>query len=358
MSNEPRGEPESPAANKTLVLVTGAGRSGTSTVAGTLHHLGYHVPQPVLKSNSSNPRGFYESTWPLWFHRRIMDAAGIEQIDGRPEAAALMTEAVTPEVRAELQEWLGQEMLGHERVVVKDPRSAWVPQLWEDTGASLGVTVRYLTMLRHPAEILGSRSTHYGQRVSMEQWSFSVMNLCGWINVNLVCERRTRQMSRTWIRYTDLLADWRGAMSATAETLGLEYDAPLEVGRHHPVDDFIDVDLRRHVPDWSGLDIPDELREIAESVWEAGGLLADGHGHDAQGESMLDEARLRYDRLFRNSVAIARDDTLAKTKAARREARTALRRELDEKAAKAAAERDAAPDRIRRMARRLRRRLS
>ena len=57
------------------MLVTGAGRSGTSTAAGALHMLGFHLPRPVLHANESNPKGFFESRWPVRFHRRLMERA-------------------------------------------------------------------------------------------------------------------------------------------------------------------------------------------------------------------------------------------------------------------------------------------
>ncbi len=56
---------------RTLLLVTGTGRSGTSTMSGTLHHLGLHVPGPYLGANESNPKGFYESRWSVRFHNDL-----------------------------------------------------------------------------------------------------------------------------------------------------------------------------------------------------------------------------------------------------------------------------------------------
>ena len=86
--------------SRSLLLVTGAGRSGTSTVAGTLHHLGVHVPGPYLKANASNPRGFYESKWSVDFHNRLLKRANVTIADGRPEAADLMHEAFRRRRRA------------------------------------------------------------------------------------------------------------------------------------------------------------------------------------------------------------------------------------------------------------------
>ena len=40
-----------------LVLVSGSGRSGTSSLAGALKRLGLHVPQPAVAASETNPRG-------------------------------------------------------------------------------------------------------------------------------------------------------------------------------------------------------------------------------------------------------------------------------------------------------------
>src|SRR4051794_30888177 len=82
----PPGDRRSPR----LVLVTGAGRSGTSTVAGTLHYLGLHVPEPYMKGNESNPKGFFESWWPVRYHNALLKRAQVGMTDGRPEAVDLL----------------------------------------------------------------------------------------------------------------------------------------------------------------------------------------------------------------------------------------------------------------------------
>ncbi len=312
------GSAEPAAPSKRLVLVTGAGRSGTSTVAGTLYHLGLHVPLPVIKPNMSNPMGFFEPTWPLWFHRRLMDKAYIEQTDGRPEAVEMMAAAVTPEVRRELRDWLAEVAAAADQVVVKDPRSIWVPWLWEETAAELGMRTGFLTMVRHPAEVLGSRSTYYRDyRPSMDDWGFSVMNLCGWVNGNLVVERQTRGKPRVVLRYDDLIADWRSRMRDVRDTFGLSFNDDLDPGHRHQADDFVDPTLRRHAPEWSGWDMPEQLVEIAEGVFEQMGRLAGAGGSDREAEARLTELGEQYAELMRVSQAIARDTTGTAAKAAR-----------------------------------------
>ena len=101
----------------------------------------------------------------------------------------------------------GEQFEDSDLVVVKDPRAAWVPRLWSETATDLGVELSYVTMIRHPSEVIGSRSTYYhSNRPSMAPREFAVWNLCG-----LTLERQIRDASRAFLPYTELLADWRGA---------------------------------------------------------------------------------------------------------------------------------------------------
>ena len=203
--------PSSAPIARRLVLITGSTRSGTSLAAGSLHHLGLHVPLPVLRANESNPAGFFESTWPLKFHRRLMDRSHVGGVDARPEAFDLMAAAVGPEQRAELRSWLEGEFQESRQVVVKDPRAVWVTGLWQDTVEELDGRIGFLLMVRHPAEVVASRATYYAPGLEGERaWHYRVRNLCGWINNwNAGARTGTPAIASVRTRYEDLLDDWR-----------------------------------------------------------------------------------------------------------------------------------------------------
>lgn len=299
-----------------LVVVTGSTRSGTSMAAGSLHHLGLHVPLPVLRPNDSNPRGFFESTWPLWFHRRILDKCLVNQTDGRPEAFRLVAEAVTDAERTELRDWLAGVFADARQVVVKDPRAIWVPWLWEEAAADVGASTGFLTMIRHPAEVVASRTTYYHRgRPDQDAWSYRVRNLCTWINANLGIERQTRDRNRALVRYEDLLADWRGEMRTIRDALDLELDPAMDGSGSHEVDAFIEPELRRHEPSWDGMDLPPALVGIAEGTWEALGAVADGRSNAATAAG-LDDLTREYESVMRVAQAIAQDTATARARAA------------------------------------------
>ena len=297
---------------KLLVLITGTGRSGTSTMSGTLHYLGLYVPGPFLGANKSNPKGFFESKWAKKFHERIVERAGIHNFDSRPAALLRAQQAVTPQTRARLQTFVAERAAEADQVVVKDPRSVWVQKMWRDAAEQAGMEIRYISMLRHPAEVVGSRSTYYaGDDASPEhRRRYEVFNVARWVNSSLISERETRGFPRAFVRYDDLLEDWRAVAERLRDDLGLRYDTDLTPGSRHPVDDFVDPTLRRHTVTWDELDIPAPLQEVAEEVWAAQLVLAGAGGSDPEAEKRLDESAQRYSAVLRDAQAISHDALL------------------------------------------------
>lgn len=317
---------------KTLVLITGTGRSGTSTMSGTLHHLGLHVPGPYLGANESNPKGFYESKWAVRFHKQLTEAAGIHDFDSRPGAFDLARAAWDDDLRGQLRDFLERESAEHDQVVVKDPRSVWAQDLWRDVAEDVGLGIRYISMLRHPAEVVGSRTTYYANpNDEAKRRSYETFNVARWINSSLLSERQTRGQQRAFVHYTGLLEDWRPVLVSLAEDLGLTYDVDVAAGDPTPVDEFIDPGLRRHQVTWDDLEVPDGLRDIAQRTWEALEVLAAAHGVHEAASAEIDEQSERYQRLFQASADIAHDAleterAEAKRKAAEREATAAAQR--------------------------------
>ncbi|MBU1802133.1 MAG: hypothetical protein KKA97_07855 [Actinobacteria bacterium] len=79
--------PAEPSAHpRTVLFVAGAGRSGTSTMAGLMQILGLHVPRPEVPADASNPKGFSEPQWVVDHHDRLLAEANVQVSDARPEA--------------------------------------------------------------------------------------------------------------------------------------------------------------------------------------------------------------------------------------------------------------------------------
>lgn len=296
-------------------------------MSGALQQLGLSVPGPHLGANRTNPKGFFESKWSVDFHKRIHKRARINDFDVRLDAPERAREATDDEATRALDEWLAEQHAA--QVVLKDPRTVWHHDLWAERAAQAGRQLRYVSMLRHPAEVIGSRARYYAQRVDdLSARGYAICNLARWLTSSLVSEHATRGRSRAFVRYDDLLADWRSTMSRVGDELGLRYDSELEAGLHHPVDDFIDPGLRRVRAGWDELDVPEELRDIAQSTWESLCLLAAHAGVHDDASATLDVLRDRHARLVEASEAMSYDAINAARAQGRATGAKAARRKL------------------------------
>ncbi len=285
--------------DKHLILVVGVGRSGTSLFAGILGQLGYHIPQPEIVADETNPRGFGEPRWVVDFHTRLMRRKRVTVFDARPRAwehtAAASAE---PEVASELRAWLKGEVDGADVVVVKDPRIGWFLPLWTQAAADVGVPPAFVTMLRHPAQILTSAKKSYGT------WQTDASRACAWINVMLETERATRANRRAFVCYPSLLEDWAGELRRAGGLLGVPALAGLDRAAHPEVDAFVDPSLFRNRTGWEGLDVPARVVGLADEVW----ALLQEPERDADA---LGRARTAYDTLYGEAEAISHSSVIA-----------------------------------------------
>jgi hypothetical protein len=297
-----------PVAQRSLVIVAGSGRSGTSLFSGILQRLGFHVPQPEVPADATNPRGFAESQWVVDFHTRLLRAARVQVSDARPAAWALTAEAALDDpVRSELRRWLARQFGDADALIVKDPRLSWFLPLWRSCAQELGVAPRFVTMLRHPAAVVDSKQRWYGD------WQGDVARTAGWVQQTLYTERATRDSPRVFVHYEDLLEDWPRVVVRVGDALDLAVirDAPATAMRD--VHGFVDRTLSRSRAEWDdGMKIPAALRGQADEVWELVSSLASDPGVDVA--PRLDALRAAYVDLYAEAEAIAQSSIAAAAK--------------------------------------------
>jgi hypothetical protein len=289
-----------------LVLVFGVGRSGTSLITGILGQVGFHIPQPEIKADETNPRGFGESAWVVNFHRRLMRELRVTVFDARPTAWDVTGRVAGDSAsRSTLREWLAAQLREAETVVVKDPRIGWFLPLWMGCSDELGVPTASLTTLRHPAEILTSARRWYGA------WQTDASRAASWLNMMLETERATRGKPRAFVNYEDLLDDWAQEVSRVGETLDIPLLSGIERERFSQVDEFVDPALHRNRVGWEGLAVPVSVREMAEAVWLQLQVLAEPGADSADAHAELDTLRATYVALYEEAEAIAQSSVTA-----------------------------------------------
>ena len=298
-----------PAADRRLLLVLGR-RSGTSLFAGILGQLAFHVPQPEVRPDPTNPRGFSEPRWVVDFHTRLMQRRGVTVFDSRP-AAWTGTAAAANEDRLceELGSWLEVQFVGRESLVVKDPRLGWFVPLWLRSAGRLGLEPSFATVLRHPAEVVKSARDSYG-------WQNDASVAAGWVNLTLHSEHATRGARRAFVRYDRLLEAWPDEVARAGELLDVPWLVGLDRSGHPQVEAFVDRGLRRSEVGWDELAVPRPLRELVERAWAELTRLVEQDGDAEPARASLDEVRAEYLRFYAEVETIAQSSIRASKRAA------------------------------------------
>jgi hypothetical protein len=306
-----------------MLVVAGSGRSGTSLFTGLTGRLGVHIPKPEVSANRSNPRGFGEPRWLVDYHNDLLASVDVVVEDGRPEAWDL-TDAVArdPQALDPLVDWYDTQFAVSEQIVVKDPRLAWFLELHRAAATRVGADMRVATMLRHPAEVMRSREIAYGTRTN------NTTRVIGWLTMMLGTEIRTRDLPRATVRYDELLADWRTALSQADSLIGLGLFERADEAQLAHADDLVDPTLHRSEADWDSLELPPRVLDLAVRTYDAYGDLV-GAAPDAQGktQTVLDDLRAELSAYYDESFDVARNRTGA---FARREKRRVARRVREE----------------------------
>lgn len=315
MSAEPTAQPAAPAAEdspatspeaRRVVLVAGSGRSGTSTLAGIFKELGLHVPTPEVIPDETNPKGFGESQWVVDLHDRLLERVHVQVSDARPDAWSETARLAARErLRKRLATWLEGQFAEADELVVKDPRLAWFLGLWRVASIRAGVEPGFVTMLRPPPEVIGSKRKYYNSRLG------DAHGTAAWVNMMLNTERATRGSDRVFIRYHDLLSDWTTSVFHAGEALNLQHVQNATPEHMRRVHQFVDPSLRRVQLTWDDLSLPDRLRDVARASWEQLDKLAEPGGDTPEVRSTLDELREAYDALYEDAEAIARSSIVA-----------------------------------------------
>ncbi|MFN8195553.1 MAG: sulfotransferase family protein [Nocardioidaceae bacterium] len=310
--SQPHPTPRTPEFDypRKVLFIAGAGRSGTSTLAGIVQLLGLHVPQPEVQPDESNPKGFGEPQWVVDFHERLLGEAGVTINDSRPSAWFETGRIATREpARIRASEWLDGHFADHTELVVKDPRLSWFLGLWRIAALRSEATPVFAAMLRPPAEVVGSKQKYYKNRLGSAHLTAS------WLNMLLHTERATRDAaedgSRAFVRYGDLLDDWVKVTMQLGEQLGLQHILHVDSEQIRDGHRFIDPSLRRIGLTLADLDLPPRLHALTEQTWTELNRLAEPGGDTPEVHTTLDELREEYVGVYEEAEAISKSSVVA-----------------------------------------------
>jgi hypothetical protein len=223
--------------NKTVVVVLGMHRSGTSSAAGALVRLGAAAPQHLIAPNPGNERGFWESRVIVDLNDAVLAAGGSDWRDWRKfnfEAiGGVEADALRARARASLAEEFGDVGLA----VMKDPRMCRTMPFWRPVFEEANLSVCAVLPIRSPLEVAWSLNCRDGLRLAY--------GCLLWLRHVLDAEAETRRVARAVMDWPQFLGDRRKALAQVGEQLGLIWPRWQERALAE-VDQFVSADLRRH----------------------------------------------------------------------------------------------------------------
>jgi hypothetical protein len=238
------------------------------------------------------------------FHDDLLKHSNVQVSDARPLAWSRTSQfAERPGASGRLGRWLEEQRASGDDLLIKDPRLSWFLPLWAAVARKSGVQPSFVTMLRPPAEVVGSKRTYYN---SLLQDGHGV---AAWVNMMLNTERATRGAARTFVRYHDLLADWEKVIGEIQRDLGL--DLSIGQGASDQIDSFVDPGLRRVAITWEDLDLPDRLESIARRTWDALDRLPGGGQDSPEVLAELDALHEEYGAYYLEAEVVSRSTVIA-----------------------------------------------
>ena len=118
---EPVSEPPARLENSTAVIVLGMHRSGTSALAGILHHLGVELGERLMDASADNPRGYWEHRDVVAVDQRLMTELGRAWDDIGPLPPGWENGAAAARAGCELTTILARDFAGMALWGLKDP---------------------------------------------------------------------------------------------------------------------------------------------------------------------------------------------------------------------------------------------
>lgn len=252
---------------KTVVLVLGMHRSGTSCAAGTLVRLGAAAPRHLMGPNSDNERGFWESRLIVDLNDAILAAGGSGWRDWRKFDVEAIDDKEGDALRARAKAALWEEFGLARLAVVKDPRMCRLMPFWAPLFEEARWLARALLPIRSPLEVAWSLNRRDGIRPAH--------GCLLWLRHVLDAEAETRGMARAVLDWPEFLGDRRKALRRVSGQLGLTW--PLWHERAlAEVDDFVSADLRHQRASEADLRAHPAVSDLARQVYAAmSGLVRD-----------------------------------------------------------------------------------
>lgn len=294
-------------AKRKALVVLGMHRSGTSALGGVLVRLGAAAPKTLMPPTDDNPRGYAESVRFMKFHDDILASSGSRWNDWGKFNPDWFESDAAEEFREQLPQLLAEEFGNARLFLLKDPRVCRFFPFWIQACRELEIDLKAIIPIRHPFEV--AQSLHTRDRFGRAR------ALLIWLRHVLDAEFASRGVDRSFLRYTDLMADWRSEVSRLSRQLEMKWPRwSSEVETE--IDDFLEPELRRQKSESTRADAEGVLATWVREVNRSLEQMIDEPQDCGEALQVLDGIRAEFDRTAEVYGVVVHEETaIAEAKA-------------------------------------------
>ena len=265
---------------KSAILVAGMHRSGTSALTRTLNLLGCALP----KTPSGDPE-HWESKAIMDLNDEILTSAGSAWHDWEAFNPGWYASPIIDEFRERAQATLESEFGATRLFVLKDPRICRLLKFWAEAAEAFGAIPLIVSPIRNPLEVAASLEARNGMDPSTAQLL--------WLRHVLDAEAASRDLSRAYLRYDDLLNDWHSVAGRLCEALAISWPRHSSATETE-IDEYISAPQRHHVWEDAKVLSNPRLSSWIRSTYEVFNRWAHCEIHETD-TAKLDQIRSAFD---------------------------------------------------------------
>lgn len=197
---------------RTVLLIIGMHRAGTSALARVCSLRGAALPRDVLPANAGNTSGYWEPKGVTELNERILDYFDLAW--DNPFASDLLPppEEMPAQFRDDARRVLEQEYGSADLFVLKDPRCTLLQAFWRQALESLGIRVCPVVVMRPWAEVIDSLV----RRDSTDATSGALLYVAYGLEA-----AKAASLSASFVTYRQLMDDWRTTTDRVAMEQGV-----------------------------------------------------------------------------------------------------------------------------------------
>lgn len=223
--------------SRTCVLVLGMHRSGTSAITRVLNLMGAELPQNIMGPGIGNEAGHWEPENLVLLHDQLLSELDSTWDDWQSIDLNKLTKERYLYYKNRLQTQINEEYKEAKLFVLKDPRICKILPLYKEILEEINVEIKVVAQFRNPIDVMGSLQT----RDEMLASDASLL----WLQYVLNSEKNCRDLERVFIKYDDVINDWRACYQTI--TNYLDVDWPYQRDEiENQVDKFISPKHRHH----------------------------------------------------------------------------------------------------------------